>query len=57
MMYISVFQLLMKIDRSKSIMNKWKIETTGNRLNILLGEEVLLNIFIQSENYVENKYL
>lgn len=44
-------------DRSKSMMNKCKIEATGNRLNILPGEEVVLNAFIQSENYIENKYL
>ena len=44
-------------DRSQSNMNKCKVEASGNKLFLSPGESVILNVFVQSENYEGNNFL
>ncbi len=44
-------------DKTKSTMNKCKVETTGNKLNIEPKEVVVLNAFMPKENYQDAKSL
>jgi len=45
------------IDRSKFVMNKSKVEATGNRINIEPGDEVTISAFIPKENFKDNKHI
>lgn len=42
------------IEKSRFLMNKCKVETSGNRVNIKPGEEVFLRAFIPKENFQDN---
>lgn len=45
------------IEKSKFLMNKCKVEASGNRINIKPDEEVFLRVFIPKENYQDNMFI
>lgn len=46
-----------KAEQGGQVMSKFKVEATGNKLNINPNEEVTLYVFIPIEDYVNNQGL